>query len=378
MKFRFSEEQQMFRETVRKFAENEVAPLVEEAERTETFPRQVLPKAADLGLLSVGLPESYGGAGGDVMYMSFFVEEIARECAGIALPLYACASMAWGLHKSGTEEQKQKYLKPLIKGEAIGGLAITEPNAGSDVMAIRTMAIPDGDSYVLNGRKVFITNGTIADYMIVIANRDQDRDPTGISAFILERGTPGFTSGKKLSKLGLRSSETSELIFEDCRIPASAIWGGGLTGFVGLMKSIDRSRVSIASLSIGIAVAAYDAALRYAKEREQFGKPIGKFQAIQHKLVDMATSIEAARLLTYKAIELINDDVSCTREASMAKLFASEASVKITGDALQIHGGYGYCTEYPVERYFRDAKLMTIFEGTSEIQNIVISRELGL
>ncbi len=378
MNFKFTEEQQLFRKTVRKFAENEVAPIVEEAEKTETFPRQLLPKAAHVGLLAVGLPEEYGGAGGDLMYMSIFVEELARECAGIALPFYACASMVWGLHKSGSEEHKKRYLKPLIRGEAIGGLAITEPNAGSDVMAIQTTAIPNGEGYILNGRKVFITNGTIADYMIVIANTDKNRDPLGISAFIIEKGTPGFTSGKKLSKLGLRSSETSELLFEDCRIPNSALWGGGTTGFAGLMKGIDRSRVSIASLSMGIAGAAFEAALKYAKEREQFGKSIGKFQAIQLKLVDMATRIEAARLLTYKAIELANEDISCTKEASMAKLFASEAAVKITGDALQIHGGYGYCTEYPVERYFRDAKLMTIFEGTSEIQNIVIGRELGL
>ena len=312
------------------------------------------------------------------MYMSIFVEELARECAGIALTFYACASMAWGLHRSGSEEHKRKYIGPLVRGEAIGSLAVTEPNAGSDVMAIQTTATPDEDGYVLNGRKVFITSGTIADYMIVIANTDKNKDPLGISAFIVERGTPGFSAGKKITKLGLRSSETSELIFEDCRIPASALWGGGLTGFVGLMKGIDRSRVSIASLSLGIAAAAFEAALKYAKEREQFGKPIGKFQAIQLKLVDMATSIEAARLLTYKALDLANEDQSCTKEASMAKLFASETAVKVTGEALQIHGGYGYSTEYLVERYFRDAKLMTIFEGTSEIQNIVIARELGL
>jgi acyl-CoA dehydrogenase len=333
--FKLSEEQQMFRETVREFARKEVAPLVDEAERTETFPSKVLRRAGELGLLSVGLPEDEGGSGGDLMYMSLFVEELARECAGIALPLYACASLAWGLHQSGSEEQKEKFLKPLLDGKAIGGLAITEPGAGSDVAAIQTSAIRDGDSYVLNGRKVFITNGTIADFLLVVANTDKDRHPRGIRAFMVERGAPGFSAGKKLSKLGLRSSETSELFFEDCRIPASARWGGG-------------------------------------------GRPIGKFQAIQLKLVDMATRIEAARLLTYQAIELANEGAQFTKEASMAKLFATESSVQITGDAVQVHGGYGYCTEYPVERYFRDAKLMTIFEGTSEIQNVVIARELGL
>ena len=377
--FKLSEEQQMFRETVREFARKEVAPLVDEAERTETFPSKVLRRAGELGLLSVGLPEDEGGSGGDLMYMSLFVEELARECAGIALPLYACASLAWGLHQSGSEEQKEKFLKPLLDGKAIGGLAITEPGAGSDVAAIQTSAIRDGDSYVLNGRKVFITNGTIADFLLVVANTDKDRHPRGIRAFMVERGAPGFSAGKKLSKLGLRSSETSELFFEDCRIPASDRWGGGgASGLAGLLQSIDRSRVSIASLSLGIAVAAFEAALAYAKEREQFGRPIGKFQAIQLKLVDMATRIEAARLLTYQAIELANEGAQFTKEASMAKLFATESSVQITGDAVQVHGGYGYCTEYPVERYFRDAKLMTIFEGTSEIQNVVIARELGL
>jgi butyryl-CoA dehydrogenase len=249
MNFKLSEEQRIFRETVRGFARREVAPLVEEAEGAETFPREVLRKAARLGLLAVGLPEESGGTGGDLMYMSLFVEELARECAGIALPLYACASMAWGLDQSGSEEQKQKYLKPLLNGEAIAGLAITEPDAGSDLAAIRTSAVRDGDDYVLNGRKVFITNGPIADFILVIANVDKDRHPRGIRN---------------------------------------------------------------------------------------------------------------------------------TKEASMAKLFATESCVKITGDAVQIHGGYGYSTEYPVERYFRDAKLMTIFEGTSEIQNVVIARELGL
>jgi alkylation response protein AidB-like acyl-CoA dehydrogenase len=379
MSSRLGDEQRMFRDTVRVFARQEVAPLVEEAERTEVFPRKVLRRAGELGLLAVGLPEEEGGTGGDLMYMSLFVEELARECAGIALPLYACASLAWGLHQNGSEQQKERYLKPLLTGEAVAGLAITEPGAGSDVAAIRTSALRDGDGYVLNGRKVFITNGTIADFMLVVANTDPDRNPRGIGAFLVERGTPGFSAGKKLSKLGLRSSETSELVFEDCRIPASARWGGGgAPGFVGLMQSIDRSRVSIASLAIGIAVAAFEAALDHAKQREQFGRPIGKFQAIQLKLVDMATRIEAARLLTYQAIALANEGARFTKEASMAKLFATESCVQITGDAVQIHGGYGYCTEYPVERYFRDAKLMTIFEGTSEIQNVIIARELGL
>jgi alkylation response protein AidB-like acyl-CoA dehydrogenase len=385
MDFKPTEEQLMFRETVKEFAAKEVAPLVEEAEGTETFPRQVLAKAGELGLLAVALPEGSGGAGGDLMFMSILVEEVARECAGIALPIYACASIAWGLDRMGSEEQKRKYLKPILSGEAIAGLAITEPGAGSDVAAIRTTAIRDGESYILNGTKAFITNGPIADCVLVIANTDADRNPQGLRPFLVEKGTPGFTAGKKLSKLGLRSSETSELVFEDCRIPASARWGGrgggrraGVSAFAGLMQSIDRSRVFIASLAIGIAVAAFEAALEYAKRREQFGKPIGKFQAIQLKLVDMATRIEAARLLTYKAIELANEDVPYTKEASMAKLFATEACVKITGEAVQIYGGYGYCTDYPVERYFRDAKLMTIFEGTSEIQNVVIARELGL
>ena len=378
MEFKYTAEQDLFRDTVRKFVQNEIHPLVDKAEQSETFPRLALTKAAELGLLSIGLPKDEGGADGDLMYMSMFVEEVARECPGIALTFYACASMAWGLSRSGSDEHKEKYIGPLIRGEAIGSMAVTEPDAGSDVMSIQTSAIRDNDHYVLNGRKTFITNGNIADYMIVIANTDQDRSPAGLTAFLIEKGTPGFSAGKKMSKLGLRSSETAELIFEDCRVHKSARWGGGMAGFVGLMKGIDRSRVSIASLSMGISVAAFEAALRYAKEREQFGKPIGKFQAIQHKLVDMAVRIEATRFLTYQAAELANNDEPCTKEAAMAKLFASESAVKITGEALQVHGGYGYSTEYNVERYFRDAKLMTIFEGTSEIQNIVIARELGL
>ena len=384
MNFKPTEEHRIFRETVREFVRREVEPLVVDCEGTETFPRQILPKAGELGLLAVALPEESGGTGGDLMFMSILVEELARGCAGIALPIYACASMAWGLDRMGSEEQKSKYLKPLLRGEVIAGMAITEPGAGSDVAAIRTSAIRDGDSYILNGTKAFITNGPIADCVLVIANTDRDGNPRGLRPFLVEKGTPGFSAGKKLSKLGLRSSETSELVFEDCRIPASARWGGrggtgaGVPGFVGLMQSIDRSRVSIASLAIGIAEAAFESALAYAKGRKQFGKPIGKFQAIQLKLVDMATRIEAARLLTYKAVELANENVPYTKEASMAKLFATEACVKITGEAVQIYGGYGYCMDYPVERYFRDAKLMTIFEGTSEIQNVIIARELGL
>jgi alkylation response protein AidB-like acyl-CoA dehydrogenase len=226
MNFKLSDEQRMFRDTVRSFARNEVAPLVEEAESTETFPRKLLRRAAEIGLLAVGLPEEQGGTGGDLMYMSLLVEGLAHECAGIALPVYACASMAWGLHQSGSEEQRETYLKPLLEGDAVAGLAITEPGAGSDVAAIRTSAVRDGDGWVLNGRKVFITNGPIADFVLVVANTDPERRPGGIGAFLVERGTPGFTSGKKLAKLGLRSSETSELVFEDCRIPASGRWGG--------------------------------------------------------------------------------------------------------------------------------------------------------
>jgi len=378
MDFKFSEQQRIFREMVRKFVEREVRPLVDEAERTSSFPRRLLKAAADRGLIAVGLPEEYGGAGGDMIYMSIFVEEMARECAGIALTIYPCASMAWGLYKSGSERQKEKYLTPLIKGDAMVSLAITEPNAGSDVMAIRTTAKKDGDSYVINGTKVFITNGPIADFVIAVTKTVENDETTGIGVFIVERDNPGLTAEKKMEKLGLRSCETSGLVFEDCRVPASAMWGEQQGGFAGLMKALDRSRVSIASLSIGIAEAAFSAALDYAKQREQFGRPIGKFQSIQNKLVDMAVRIDNSRLLTYRATQLINDEESCPREAAMAKLYASESAVKITGEAVQVHGGYGYSAEYPVERYFRDAKVLTIFEGTSEIQNIIIAREMGL
>lgn len=378
MDFRFSEEQKIFREAARKFVEREVAPLVEEAEREETFPRQLLRRTAEEGFLAVGLPEEYGGAGGDMMYMSIFIEEMARECAGIALTIYPCASMAWGLYQSGSEEHKEKYLMPLVRGEAVAALAVTEPNAGSDVMSITTTAREDEDGYVINGRKVFITNGPIADCIILIARTVKKDGSAGISAFIVEGDTPGLTVENRISKLGLRCCETAGLVFEDCRVPASARWGGIEGGFVGLMKGLDRSRVSIASLSIGIAEAAFKASLDYAREREQFGRPIGKFQSIQNKLVDMALRIENSRLLTYKATQLINENAPCTKEASMAKLYASESAVRITGEAVQVHGGYGYSAEYPVERYFRDAKVLTIFEGTSEIQNIIIARELGL
>lgn len=378
MDFKFSPEQAMFRETISKFVEREVAPLVEEAEATMAFPRTLMDKAAQAGLIAVGLPEEFGGAGGDMMYISILVEEMGRECAGIALSIYPCVSMAMGIFQSASEEQKERYLGPLTQGKAMVALAITEPNAGSDVMAIQTTAVEDGDDYIINGTKVFITNGPIADIIIVIAKTKNLDGSSGMAAFIVDGDNPGLIREKKISKLGLRSSETSGLVFENCRVPTSDQWGGKSGGFVGLMKALDRSRVSIASLSIGIAEAAFHTALNYAKEREQFGRPIGKFQSIQNKLVDMAIAIENARLLTYKATQLINEGLPCTQEAAMAKRYASEAAVMITGEAVQILGGYGYSSEYPVERYFRDAKVLTIFEGTSEIQNIIIARELGL
>ena len=385
MSFQETEEHRMFRETIRSFAEKEVAPLVDEAERTETFPRQILERAGELGFLGVARSEDSAGAGSDLNFLCIFIEELGRVCAGVALPLYACASLVSGLEQAGSEEHKKKYLEPLLQGRVMGSLAITEPGAGSDIAAISTTAERDGNEWVLNGQKMFITNGPIAEFFLVVAITKKEGQPDGIGVFLVEKGAPGFTQGKDIAKLGLRCSQTSELSFDNCRIPASAAWGrgankseGGGSGLGALLQTIDRGRVCIASLSIGIAQAAYETALAYAKERQQFGKAIGKFQAIQHKLVEMASNIEAARLLTGKAIALANEKQPYTKLASMAKLFASEAAVKATGDAVQIHGGYGYCREYPVERFFRDAKLMTIFEGTSEIQNIVIARELGL
>lgn len=395
MDFNLTEEQALFQKSIRDFAAKEVGPLVAVAEATETFPRELLKKAADYGFLKVSLSEEAGGAGDDLMFMSIFMEELSRQCAGIAMPLYAMASMAWGLEKAGSDYHREKYMDRIVNGEVLGSLAITEPDSGSDMMGIKTSARLDGNNYILNGQKMFITNGPVADFVLVVSLIKQEGKPDGFGTFFVDKGTPGFTTSEPIKKMGLKTSQVAALYFDDCKIPTANAWGmggGGTGGGSGgdkkmgnnasaihsLMQSIDRARIFIASMALGIAEAAYEPSLEYAKERKAFGKPIGKNQAIQHRLVDMKTRLEVSRLLIYKAAALANERKPYGMEASMAKLYASESAVAVTDHAMQIHGGYGYASELPIERYYRDARLLPIIEGTSEVQNIVIARSLGL
>jgi alkylation response protein AidB-like acyl-CoA dehydrogenase len=376
--FTFTDEQKHLRKSVREFAEGEIAPHVIEWDEVSHFPTELLPKLADMGLMGVIFPEQYGGAGLGYIEYATVIEELSRVDGSIGLFVAAHNSLCSNhIYKFGTEDQKKKYLVPLAQGKKLGAWSLTEPEAGSDAGGTRTTAIRQGDHWLLNGSKTFTTNGSYADICVAMAVTDKSKDSHGISAFILEKGTPGFRPGKKENKLGMRASDTSEVIFSDCRIPAGQVLGSEGEGFIGSLKILDGGRISIAALALGMAQGALEAATNYAKQRKQFGKAISEFQAIQFKLADMATQVEAARLLVYQAAWLADQkDVRFTRESSMAKLFASEIAVRVANDCVQIHGGYGFIKDYPAEKFYRDVKLCTIGEGTSEIQRLVIARQL--
>jgi alkylation response protein AidB-like acyl-CoA dehydrogenase len=375
--FTFNEEQKLLKKTVREFAESELAPHSREWDEKQEFPRAVFTKLGELGLMGVAWPSEYGGAGMSTLEWAIVMEELSRVDAGVALSLAAHHSLCSGhIFLAGTEAQKKTYLTPLAKGEKVGCWGLTEPGAGSDAGGTKTTAVKDGAAWVLNGSKTFITNGRIADTAVVMAVTDKSKGKKGISAFIVERGTKGFRSGKKEDKLGVRSSDTSELVFEDCRVPGENLLGQEGRGFVDTLRILDRGRIGIAAFSLGIAQAALEASMRYARERKQFGHMIADFQAIQFKIAEMATKVDASRLLTYRAATLRDEGREHTTESSMAKLFAGESAVEVAMEAIQIHGGYGYLKDYPVERYLRDSKLGTIGEGTSEVQKLVIAREL--
>ena len=378
MDFTFTDEQKQLRKSVREFAEGEIAPHVMEWDESSHFPSEILPKLAEMGLLGVIFPEEYGGAGLGYIEYATVIEELARVDGSVGLFVAAHNSLCSNhIYKFGSEEQKRKYLVPLAQGKKLGAWSLTEPEAGSDAGGTRTTAVRDSKGWILNGSKTFTTNGTYADICVAMAVTDKSKDSHGISAFILEKGTPGFRPGKKENKLGMRASDTSEVIFTDCRIPGENLLGLEGEGFISSLKILDGGRISIAALGLGMAQGALEAATRYAKERKQFNQPIADFQAIQFKLADMATQVEAARLLVYQAAWLADQkNVRFTREASMAKYFAGEVAVHVAAECVQIHGGYGFIKDYPAEKYYRDSKLCTIGEGTSEIQKLVIARQL--
>jgi len=375
--FEYTPEQTELRKAVREFAEAEIAPHVMEWDEGQIFPLEVVRKLGSLGYLGAIFPEEYHGAGLGYIEYSIIIEELSRVDGSLGIIVAAHTSLCSNhIYKMGSEEQRGRYLPRLATGEWLGCWSLTEPEAGSDAAGTRTRAVNQHGDWVLNGAKTFTTNAHHADVCVAMAVTDRSAAQHGISAFIVEKDTPGFRCGRKENKLGLRASTTGEVIFEDCRLPAGQLLGRMNEGFVDSLKVLDGGRVSIAALSIGMAQGAYDAALRYSKLRKQFGRPISEFQAIQHKLVDMAVDLDAARLLNYRAAWMLDHGCRVTRESSMAKLFASEAAVRIAGEAVQIHGGYGFTKDYPVEKFYRDVKLCTIGEGTSEIQRLVIAREL--
>ncbi len=378
MDFSFTEEQKHLRKSVREFAEGEIAPHVMEWDEASRFPLELLPKLGEMGLLGVIFPEEYGGVGLGYVEYATVIEELSRVDGSVGLFVAAHNSLCSNhIYKFGSEEQKRKYLVPLAQGKKLGAWSLTEPEAGSDAGGTRSTAVRNGAHWTLNGSKTFTTNGHYADTCVAMAVTDKAKGSHGISAFILEKGMPGFRPGKKENKLGMRASDTSEVIFTECKVPAENLLGPEGEGFTGSLKILDGGRISIAALGLGMAQGALDAAVRYAKQRKQFGQAISEFQAIQFKLADMATEVEAARLLVYQAAWLADQkDVRFTRESSMAKLFASEVAVRVANECVQIHGGYGFIKDYPAEKYYRDVKLCTIGEGTSEIQKLVIARQL--
>jgi len=377
MSFKLTEEQQMIQSMVRDLAREEFAPKAMEFDKTKQFPADNLKKLAELGLMGMMVPPEYDGSGADSISYVLALSEVAYACASTAVVMSVHNSIVCeSILNFGSEEQKQKYLKPMARGEMLGAFALTEPNAGSDPARQTTKAVRDGDDYILNGTKRFTTTGKNADIIIVTAKTDEAQRHKGISAFLVKKDSPGFAVGRLEDKMGLRASDTADLIFEDCRIPVADRLGNEGDGFLISMKGLDGGRIGIAAQSLGVATAAFDAAVQYSQEREQFGQKISKFQGLRWIIADMATEIEAARLMALSAAEMKDNGQNFTMQAAMAKLFASEMVNRITAKALQIHGGYGFTKEYPVERYFRDARVFTIYEGTSEIQRVVISNHL--
>jgi butyryl-CoA dehydrogenase len=377
MDFNLTKEQQMIRTAVRKFAEAEVKPLASERDQTGEFPWQVLKKMAGLNLLGMTAPKEWGGAGVDSISYAITIEELARVCASTSVIMAVHNSVCcFPINKFGTEFQKDKFLRPLARGEKLGAFALTEPNAGSDAGAVRSIAVLKDDNYILNGNKIFITSGSEADVLLIVVSTDLSKGVKGLTAFLVEKGSPGFTYGTIEDKMGVRASATTELVFEDCHLPKESLLGAEGQGFGIAMAALDAGRIGIGAQAVGIAQGALDEAIKYAKEREQFGKPIGKFQAIQWMLAEMATKVEAARNLVYRAAYLKDAGRPYTKEAAMAKLYASRIAREVTSDAVQIHGGYGYTKDYPVERFYREAKITEIYEGTSEVQRMVIARQV--
>ena len=377
MNFELSEEQQQIKYSIREFAESEIRPHVMEWDESQHFPDELRPKLAELGLMGILFPEEYGGAGlGYVEYVTI-IEEIARVCGSVGLSVAAHNSLCSNhIYSFGTEAQKQKYLVPLASGESFGAWGLTESQAGSDASGTRTTAVRSNGGWKVNGSKNFITHAIACHTLVAVAVTDKTQGNHGISAFIFDKSMDGFRSDKKENKVGMRASETSSVVFEDCQVPDENLLGNLGEGFLQAMQVLDGGRISIAALSVGIAQGAYEAAVKYAKERQQFGKPIAEFQAIQFKLADMATQIECARLLTQQAAATKDAGKPVTQKSAMAKLFASETAVRVAEESVQIHGGYGYTKDYPAEKYWRDSKLCTIGEGTSEIQRIVIAKHL--
>lgn len=379
MNFEATEEQALLREMVRDFAVKEVAPSAAERDEEERFDRDLMfGRLAELGLTGIVFPEEYGGAGADYISYAIAVEELSRVCGSTGVTLSAHLSLGSNpIYLFGTEEQKQSFLSPLAAGEKMGAFGLTEPSAGSDAGGTKCTAVRDGDSWIVNGTKIFITNGGEAEIYIIFARTDKNaRKHHGISAFIIEKGSPGFSFGKKEKKMGIRSSPTYELVFENCKIPAANLLGEEGDGFKVAMKTLDGGRIGIAAQALGIAQGALDVAVDYAKERKQFDSPICRFQGVQFQLADMATQIEAARLLVYKAADRASRRLSYSQQSAMAKLFASETAMKVSTQAVQILGGYGYTREFPAERMMRDAKITEIYEGTSEVQRLVIGSSL--
>jgi hypothetical protein len=375
--FCLSEDQQLLRRSIREFAESEIKPHVREWDEAQHFPSELVPKLAELGVMGIQFPAEFGGAAMSAVEYCICIEELARVDPSVSLSVAAHNGLgAAHIAMFASAEQKLRYLTPLARGEKLAAWGLTEPGSGSDAAAMRTTATRDADGWVLNGSKMFITHGASGDTMVVMAVTDKSKGSKGISAFILERGTPGLVAGKKEDKLGMRASETTEVIFQNCRVPAAQLIGEEGQGFIQTLQVLDAGRIGIAALSVGLAQGAYEAARNYAFERKQFGRQIGTFQSIRWKLVDNAARVEAARLLTYRAAWLKDQGQRMTLESSMAKLYASEIAVRASEDAVQIHGGYGFVKDYPAEKFFRDVKLTTIGEGTSEVQRLVIARQL--
>jgi len=377
--FSLTDEQQAFRDALRKFAQKEIAPLVDEYEEKAEYPQFIFKKIAEPGYLGARFPEEAGGSGGDTMFSVIMSEELGYVSPAIYLGIYVHLYLSMSaILFFGSTEQKDKYLVPGIRGDLIGAWGFAEPGAGSDPGSMTTRAQREGDDFIINGTKMFITNGTFADFVVVTAVTDPSLGMKGVSLFIVDKDTPGFSVSKKLKKMGMKASEAAELVFEDCRVPATNMLGQENTGFVAAMGTLTEGRIVAAAFAVGMARAAYDAALAHAKIREQFGKPIGKFQGIQWMLADMATQIEAAKLLTYQAAWLASNNAPHIKESSMAKLFATEIASNVCSQAVQIHGGYGFMDEYPVSRFYRDCKLLEIGEGTSQIHRNTIARCIGL